>query len=101
MTPASGGEVDELLEPLWSWPQRTMPANPIGRGLRPALTPATPTTRARPQAPPPRNLHADLTSSLTRPHSIRDADLDGRGPLSAGNLCPNASCRRRRRPVAR
>ena len=25
MTPTSGGEVDELLEPAWSWPERTMP----------------------------------------------------------------------------
>jgi hypothetical protein len=24
MTPAVGGEVDELLEPVWSWPERTM-----------------------------------------------------------------------------
>jgi hypothetical protein len=24
MTPASAGEVDELLEPVWSWPERTM-----------------------------------------------------------------------------
>jgi hypothetical protein len=24
MTAASGGEVDELLEPVWSWPERTM-----------------------------------------------------------------------------
>jgi hypothetical protein len=33
MTPASGGEVDELLEPVWSWPERTMPANAIGEGM--------------------------------------------------------------------
>jgi hypothetical protein len=24
MTPTTGGEVDELLEPVWSWPERTM-----------------------------------------------------------------------------
>jgi hypothetical protein len=24
MTPATGGEVDDLLEPVWSWPERTM-----------------------------------------------------------------------------
>jgi hypothetical protein len=44
-------------------------------GLRPALTPATPTTRARTQAPPPPNLQVNPTTSLTRPHSFRDADL--------------------------
>jgi hypothetical protein len=31
MTPTPGGEVDELLEPVWSWPQRTMPAKPDRR----------------------------------------------------------------------
>ena len=24
MTPTAGGEVDDLLEPVWSWPERTM-----------------------------------------------------------------------------
>jgi hypothetical protein len=24
MTPTARGEVDELLEPVWSWPERTM-----------------------------------------------------------------------------
>jgi hypothetical protein len=33
MTPASGGEIDELLEPVWSGPERTMPANTIGEGM--------------------------------------------------------------------
>jgi hypothetical protein len=33
MTPATGGEVDELLEPVWSWPERTMLANTVGEGM--------------------------------------------------------------------
>ena len=32
MTPATGGEVDDLLEPVWSWPERTMLTEPVGEG---------------------------------------------------------------------
>jgi hypothetical protein len=32
MTPASGGAVDELLEPVWSWPERTMLATRSAKG---------------------------------------------------------------------
>ena len=39
MTPAPGGEVDELLEPVWSWPERTMLANAIGEGNASAAEP--------------------------------------------------------------
>jgi hypothetical protein len=33
MSPAPRGAVDELLEPVWSWPQRTMPTITVGEGM--------------------------------------------------------------------
>jgi hypothetical protein len=33
MTPATGGEVEDLLEPVWSWPERTMLTEPVGEGM--------------------------------------------------------------------
>jgi hypothetical protein len=36
MTPASSGEVDELLEPVWSWPERIMLATDRRRAASPA-----------------------------------------------------------------
>jgi hypothetical protein len=41
MTPATGGEVDDLLEPVWSWPERTMLASMAAKGC-PAAEPLPP-----------------------------------------------------------
>jgi hypothetical protein len=42
MTPAIGGEVDDLLEPVWSWPERTMLTEPVGEGMPGSRAAATP-----------------------------------------------------------
>jgi hypothetical protein len=42
MTPAAGGEVEDLLEPVWSWPERTMLAFIIGEGMPGSRAAATP-----------------------------------------------------------
>jgi hypothetical protein len=47
MTPAAGGEVEDLLEPVWSWPERTMLASQSAKGC-PAAEPL-PVLRSRNQ----------------------------------------------------
>jgi hypothetical protein len=42
MTPATGGEVEDLLEPVWSWPQRTMPTEPVREAMPGSRAAATP-----------------------------------------------------------
>ena len=44
MTPATRGEVDELLEPAGSWPERTMLATTVSEGM-----PRQPSCAATPQ----------------------------------------------------
>jgi hypothetical protein len=46
MTPAAGGEVDDLLEPVWSWPERTMLASTSAKGCPPA-EPLAPSGRGK------------------------------------------------------
>jgi hypothetical protein len=64
MAPATGGEVDDLLEPVWSWPERTMLAFIIGEGMpgsRAAATPQVeepPCVESNPPTHPPRELIA-------------------------------------------
>jgi hypothetical protein len=41
MTPAAGGEVEDLLEPVWSWPERTMLTTRSAKGC-PAAEPLPP-----------------------------------------------------------
>jgi hypothetical protein len=44
MTPATGGEVDDLLGPAWSWPERTMLTHRSAKGC-PAAEPLPPSDR--------------------------------------------------------
>jgi hypothetical protein len=64
MTPATGGEVDDLLEPVWSWPERTMPTElRLAKGC-PAAEPLPPSgrrttvRRTEPNPPTPQELTA-------------------------------------------
>src|SRR4029450_12671811 len=60
MPPAAGGEVEDLLEPVWSWPERTMLAFFIGEGMPGSRAAATPHVEAprcvEPGATPPQAL---------------------------------------------
>jgi hypothetical protein len=62
MTPAVGGEVDDLLEPVWSWPERTMLTNPVGEGMPGSRAAATLRSRnhgaMNPNPTPPQELTA-------------------------------------------
>jgi hypothetical protein len=59
MTPATGGEVDDLLEPVWSWPERTMLSHRLAKGC-PAAEPL----------PPPRSRnHGALNRTPTHPRN--------------------------------
>src|SRR4029453_15133348 len=71
MTPAAGGEVEDLLEPVWSWPERTMLAFFIGEGMpgsRAAATPQVGEPRGvEPEPPPPPGLsRRSVVTSLRR-----------------------------------
>jgi hypothetical protein len=64
MTPATAGEVDDLLEPVWSGPERTMLANPLAKGClgsRAALPPQIARTMVGHPQPHP-NPSAALTA---------------------------------------
>jgi hypothetical protein len=88
MTPARRGAVDELLEPAWSWPERTMlptvsEGMPGSRACPPQIDEHWCGTR-QPNHPAPREPPAPAfttpklatsTNTLTRPHSFRNADL--------------------------
>jgi hypothetical protein len=88
MTPATRGEIDELLEPVRSWPERTtLPTVSEGMPGSRACPPQIdepwcgtrqPTNFASPQPFAPASARTELTTStntLTRPRSFRNADL--------------------------
>ena len=87
MTPAPYGEVDELLEPVRLWPERTMlPPSQRRNARQPSLPTSDRRTLVRNTTTNPcraingshaptftHNQHATCTNTLTRPHPFRNA----------------------------